>query len=132
MNYLLDSHVFLWALLQPEKLSEKVRLILENSNNNIFVSAVTFWEISMKFDRNKLDLNGISPTDLPALAEQTGFELLPLMTPEAANYHQLQASWHRDPFDRMLICQAIASHFTLLSKDEHVAKYRSVGLKVTW
>ena len=129
MNYLLDSHVFLWALLQPEKLSEKVRLILENSNNNIFVSAVTFWEISMKFDRNKLDLNGISPTDLPALAEQTGFELLPLMTPEAANYHQLQASWHRDPFDRLVAAQALAEDLTVITRDRQIAAF---GCKILW
>ena len=132
MNYILDSHVFLWSLLAPNKLSKRVRKILEDSSNNIFISAVTFWEISLKFGLGKLDLNGVSPEELPRLAEQTGFKLLPLFSEESATYHKVEAAWHRDPFDRMLIRQAISKDFILISKDENVALYKSIGLKVEW
>lgn len=79
-----------------------------------------------------MDLQGIVPQQLPELAKETGFELIEILPEEAASYHQLEASWHRDPFDRMLIWQAIRNKFTLLSKDSHVARYKSVGLKVIW
>ncbi|MEO5602774.1 MAG: hypothetical protein ABIR06_17775 [Cyclobacteriaceae bacterium] len=54
------------------------------------------------------------------------------MPEEGATYHQLEANWHRDPFDRMLIWQAIKNKLTIISKDSHVANYKSVGLKVIW
>lgn len=131
-TYLLDSHTFLWALLDIQKLSKKVKSILEDPDNEIFVSSVTFWEISLKYGLGKLDLNGVDPEELPELALQTGFELMPLLPHEAAAYHKLDATWHRDPFDRMLIRQAIQKDITLISKDKNVAQYSSAGLKILW
>lgn len=132
MKYLLDSHIFLWSLMEPSRLSEKVSRILIDPDNRIYISAITFWEISLKYGLGKLTLNGVSPDQLPAYALQTGFDLLPLSPEESAGYHQLEASWHRDPFDRMLIFQAIQNGITLISKDDHIARYQSVGLKVIW
>jgi PIN domain nuclease of toxin-antitoxin system len=132
MSFLLDSHTLLWAILDQKKLSSKVLAILEDSTNEVFVSAVTFWEISWKYSLGKLDLNGVVPEELPALAAETGFEFLPLLPNESAGYHQLNANWHRDPFDRMLIWQAIQNNVTLLSKDKNVAQYKSAGLKLIW
>jgi PIN domain nuclease of toxin-antitoxin system len=80
----------------------------------------------------KLDLNGVHPEELPKLSKETGFEFLPLLPDESASYHQLDANWHRDPFDRMLIWQAIKNNLTLLSKDKNVAQYKSAGLKLLW
>jgi len=132
MSFLLDSHTLLWALLDRKKLSPKVMAILEEPTNKIFVSAVTFWEISLKYSLGKLDLSNILPEDLPNLTEETGFTFLPLLPVESAGYHNLHADWHRDPFDRMLIWQAIKNNLTLLSKDKNVARYTSVGLKLIW
>ena len=132
MSFLLDSHTLLWAILDKKKLSSKVIAILEDTNHEIFVSAVTFWEISLKYSLGKLDLSNVLPEDLPKLAEEVGFSLLPLLSIESAGYHQLNATWHRDPFDRMLIWQAIKNNLTLLSKDKNVALYKSVGLKLVW
>ncbi|QEC75659.1 type II toxin-antitoxin system VapC family toxin [Mucilaginibacter ginsenosidivorax] len=132
MSFLLDSHTLLWAISDQKKLSSKVIRILEDGNNEVFVSAVTFWEISLKYSLGKLDLNGITPEQLPKLSEETGFSLLPLLPSESSGYYQLAANWHRDPFDRMLIWQAITNNLTLLSKDKNVEQYKSAGLKVVW
>lgn len=118
--------------MDQEKLSVKVRRILEDTNNRVLVSAISFWEISLKYGLGKLDLQGIAPDQLPTLTTQTGFELIGLLPEESATYHQLQANWHRDPFDRMLIWQAIKNNFTLITRDSHVANYKSVGLNVIW
>ncbi len=132
MSYLLDSHVMLWAIFDKKKLSAKVRKILENPDEEIFVSAVTFWEISLKYALGKLELDGVEPSGLSALTEEIGFAFLPLQPDVAAGYHKLNATWHRDPFDRMLIWQALHNNFTLLSKDDNVSRYTSEGLKVVW
>jgi|SRR5690606_2812866 len=132
MRYLLDTHTFLWALLDRKKLSPKVLGLLQDASHDVFVSAVSFWEISLKFRLGKLDLAGVSPEQLPALAQESGFDLLPLVASEAAGYHLLDADWHRDPFDRMLIGQAIMHDLTLLSKDKTICQYQSIGLKLLW
>jgi len=132
MSFLLDSHTLLWAILDQKKLSRKVLHILEDSKNEVFVSAVTFWEISLKYALGKLDLNNILPDDLPGLSSQTGFTLLPLLPFEAASYYRLDAGWHRDPFDRMLVWQALQNKLTILSKDKNIALYKSIGLQLVW
>ena len=132
MSYLLDAHTFLWAIAEPTRLSDKVRDILEDAKNEVFVSAVTFWEISLKFGLGKLQLSGAVPNDLPGLALDAGFSLLPLLPEEAAAYHSLEATWHRGPFDRMMMQQAINHRLTLLSKDRNIARYQSTDLKVIW
>lgn len=132
MSFLLDSHTLIWAIIDPGKLSYKVRHILEDSDNSILVSSISFWEISLKYSLGKLNLEGVLPQQLPELAKETGFELVGLSPLEAATYHQLEAKWHRDPFDRMLIWQAIQNNFTVISNDNHFANYKSVGLKVMW
>src|SRR5690606_40158044 len=132
MSYLLDSNTFLWALLVPKTLSAKVARVLEDTTHQVFISSVNFWEISLKYRLGKLDLTGIAPEELPALAQESGFDFLPLTATEGSTYHLLDAGWHRDPFDRMLIRQALTHHLTLLSKDKTIAQYRSEGLKVLW
>lgn len=132
MSFLLDAHTLLWAILDPKKLSSKVTGILENPVNEVFVSSVTFWEISLKYSLGKLDLSGILPNELPHIVNETGFKFLPLLPPESASYHEINADLHRDPFDRMLIWQAIKNNLTLVSKDKNVAQYQSIGLKLLW
>jgi PIN domain nuclease of toxin-antitoxin system len=132
MSYLLDAHTLIWTIIEPEKLSDKVTHLLENPKNDILVSSVTFWEISLKYSLGKLDLQGIVPDDLPKIAQEMGFGYLPLIPEDASRYYSLKADWHRDPFDRMLIWQAINNDLTLLSKDRIVAQYSSIGLKVIW
>ena len=107
MNYLLDTHVFIWAIKERKKLSPVVIETLENADNSVFVSAITFWEISLKFSIGKLELRNILPEEFPEAALQMGFELIPLSPNESASHHKLKLTQHKDPLDRMLIWQAI-------------------------
>lgn len=132
MIYLLDTHTFIWSLLYSSKLSANSREIIEDQKNTILVSTISFWEISLKHSLGKLDFLKIKPEDLPDIALQAGFEFLSLSPEDVANYHHLNEKWHGDPFDRMLIWQAIQKNVTLITKDENVSKYQSSGLKIVW
>ncbi|MEX2603116.1 MAG: type II toxin-antitoxin system VapC family toxin [Gracilimonas sp.] len=132
MNYLLDTHALIWSLLDPEKLSENARQIIEDPKNSISVSAVNFWEISLKYSIGKLGLEGILPHEFPEFTAKTGFDLISLSPQETSTYHNLQGDWHKDPFDRMLIWQAIHQDLVLITKDESIWKYKEIGLKTIW
>ncbi|SMO59337.1 type II toxin-antitoxin system VapC family toxin [Gracilimonas mengyeensis] len=132
MNFLLDTHTLIWSILDTHKLSSKSHKIIEDPKNLILVSAVNFWEISLKYSLGKLVLDGIKPDDFPKLAVDSGFELIGLTANETSSYHYLRGEWHRDPFDRMLIWQAIQRDLILISNDEDVKKYEEEGLKTIW
>jgi PIN domain nuclease of toxin-antitoxin system len=132
MKYLLDTHTLIWALMEKNKLSVKAQNTLENPDNSIFVSAISFWEISLKFSIGKLSLQGVIPNELPAIVEQMKFKTISLHPDEASTYHRLTSLHHRDPFDRMLIWQALTNNLTLISKDDRMLAYHSDGLKLLW
>lgn len=132
MRYLLDTHVLLWYLFDEDKLSEEVKNILRDSNTEIYLSAVNFWEISVKYSIGKLDLKMLTPAVLTEKCLSYGFKLLPISSSEAASYFQLKSLHHKDPFDRMLIWQAIYNNFTLISNDGNIPPYVSDGLKLMW
>ncbi|GAA4417889.1 type II toxin-antitoxin system VapC family toxin [Nibrella viscosa] len=132
MSYLLDTHTLIWAVTDPRKLSKPVIRILEDTNQEVWVSAISFWEISLKHSIQKLHLEGLVPEDFTKAAIDTGFQLLDLDGATAVSYHKLSANYHRDPFDRMLIWQALQTGYTLISKDETIKKYTSEGLNVIW
>jgi PIN domain nuclease of toxin-antitoxin system len=132
MKLLLDSHAFLWAVMAPEKLGKKAHAALITPGNEVFVSAVTFWELSLKHSRGKLILEGVSPEELPEVAEEAGFTLLTLDPKHAAEYHRPPKLGHKDPFHRMLVWQAIQSGSALLSKDPEIKAYAKHGLKLLW
>ena len=130
MNYLIDTHIFLWSLFSPRKISRHAAKIIEDSGNRVFVSTITFWEISLKFSINKLELEGITPDELPEFASKMNFELLSLSAEDAASFYHLPKITHKDPFDRMLIWQAIREKMVLISKDSKIAAYADYGLKI--
>lgn len=130
MKYLIDTHIFLWSLFSPEKLSRRVAKIIKEPGNRIFVSTITFWEISLKFSLNKLELEGITPDELLEFANKMSFELLNLSAEAAASFYHLPRITHKDPFDRMLIWQAIREKMVFISKDRKIADYVAYGLKV--
>ena len=132
MNYLLDTHILLWAFFETDKLTDRVRQIIANRDNRIFVSSISFWEISIKVNTGKLRIGTTSIDALPEVCEGAGFDVLPLSAIEASSFHQLTATHHKDPFDRMLVWQAISNRHTLISDDENVRKYAASGLQVTW
>ena len=132
MTYLLDTHTLIWAVTAPEKLSETAAAVIKNAQNDVIVSAITFWELSLKHSLGQLTLDGYTPADFVDAARDADVQLLDLTSSVAASYHQLTRSYHRDPFDRMLIWQAIQRRYCLVSKDRTMEKYRTEGLNLLW
>ena len=132
MKLLLDTQAFLRACIEPRKLGARARAAINDPASEVFVSVVCFWEISLKYSLGKLELNDVLPDALPAVAEASGFQLLRLDARPAATFHQLTPTGHKDPFDRMLVWQAIQTGMTLISKEEFPAEYLKQGLRVVW
>jgi PIN domain nuclease of toxin-antitoxin system len=130
MNYLIDTHIFLWSLFSPQKISKPAAQTIRKSENRIFVSSVTFWEIALKYALKKLELKGITPDELPEFADRMDFEILNLNAEDAASFHNLPRIAHRDPFDRMITWQAIREKMILISKDKEIQFYQEFGLKI--
>lgn len=132
MNYLLDTHTLLWSLISVKKLSAKAKKILLNPGNQIYASAVSLWEISLKYLSGKLDLHGIKPDDLLSKIKESGFEPINLSIETAITFYRLPRKKNHDPFDRMLTWQAIKEKFILLSKDKELDEFKSAGLERVW
>jgi PIN domain nuclease of toxin-antitoxin system len=132
MTYLLDTHTLIWAITQPEKLSNKVRKLIETPEIRMVVSAITFWEISLKYALGKLILENVLPEDFPEICKQMDIEILPLDAGICATYHRLGSLHHKDPFDRMLIWLAKTENLTILSKDDVIKLYEPEGVRVIW
>ena len=133
MAYLIDTHILLWAIMDSNKLSKKEQQVLSNETNTIFVSPISFWEIAIKHQNKKLDLGKVNILHIPHIAEQLDFSLL---NPEPYDYLTIgqipQKENHHDPFDRMLIQQAIRNNLVLISKDEKFHQYEENGLQLLW
>lgn len=118
-RFLLDTHVLLWWLDDSPKLGPRCKELIGDQRNEVFVSAATTWEISIKKALGKLE----APEDIDSIVEDEGFSKLPISL-----YHgQLAGSLpvlHRDPFDRMLIAQAQSDGLILLTSDENIGLYK--------
>lgn len=132
MSCLLDTHALLWSLFEPNRLGSTALKLLQDPQQTVYVSLITVWELSLKYSIGKLDLQGVTPDAFPDLILQTGFELLPLTALEAATFHNLPKLEHKDPFDRLLIWQAISRKLSFVSQDTACSKYHTFGLKVVW
>lgn len=132
MIALLDTHSFLWAAIEPARLTEKVRKVIVDPNNEICLSTISLWEISLKFALGKLDLTGCAPDDLVAVARNMGLTLVSPTPEESAGFHRLPKQAHKDPFDRMLIWQCLQRDWVLLTCDEAMDAYREQGLRTLW
>lgn len=130
MNYLIDTHIFLWIIGGKNKLSKQQIKILEEANDNIYISNISFLEIALKFQKGKLNLSGFSPDELPKVAEDLGLRILNLDTNIMASSHQLPTvDKHKDPFDRLFIWYCIQNHYTFISSDNKLHNYEKQGLK---
>lgn len=133
MKLLLDTHAFLWSLMQPERLTEPARAAMADAANSVQVSAISFWEIALKYRLGKLRLQGVTPDALPDAALRQGFDLMPLDARVATGFAALpDIPKHRDPFDRMLIWQAISLGHVLVSCDRKIETDALPGLRVLW
>lgn len=132
MRFLLDTHVFLWAAGRSTKLPQNVKSTLADPDNDVFVSSVSLWEISIKSSRGKLDIGDRTSLDYLEIARELGFQLIGLDPIEAASYSRLGEDSHFDPFDRMLIWQAITRDIMLVSGDAEFRQFKRFGLRLLW
>jgi len=118
VTLLLDTHVLLWWLDDPEQISRAARMAIRDGTNTVYVSAAVAWEIAIKRALGKLD----APDDLVAVMEANRFLPFPITIAHALTVLSLP-DHHRDPFDRMLIAQALHEGFRLVSRDPIIARY---------
>lgn len=118
MKLLLDTHILLWAMREADELTPAARAMIENADE-VHVSSVTLWEVAIKSALGKLPLE---PTALEAAARQAGFLPLPVTWAHALAVHGLPRL-HGDPFDRMLVAQAISEPMHLLTHDARLRAY---------
>lgn len=128
MNYLLDTHTFLWFLEGNLNLSENARSVIENPENNNFISIASIWEVAIKMSIGKLRLD-IKLEDLKSEILNNNFEILPLDFEHIIQLTRLE-EFHKDPFDRIIISQAVFENHIILSKDANFSLYKEV--KVYW
>lgn len=117
-NLLVDIHVLLWTLDDTDRLRTETRRTLANPDNEVFVSAATAWEISIKASIGKLR----TPSDLKAQLRRMRFATLPVTLEDVLAVRDLPLL-HRDPFDRMLIVQASNHGLTLVTNDVQIEQY---------
>lgn len=132
MRLLIDTHVFIWALTDPKRLHATAKAAITNTENELYVSSVSFWEIAIKLRSKRLAPIGHAPSSLVEAAESMGFIPIELTPVEAATQGSLAEDTHFDPFDRMLIWQAIQRDMILVSKDPEFEKFKSDGLRLLW
>jgi PIN domain nuclease of toxin-antitoxin system len=118
MRVLLDTHVFLWAVADSRKLRADARSRIRAAEA-VFVSAASIWEIAIKAKLGKLDAD---PEQLAGAIEGSGFTELPVRAVHAARLSRL-ASHHQDPFDRLLVAQAMTEPLILLTADRNLSAY---------
>jgi PIN domain nuclease of toxin-antitoxin system len=128
MNILLDTCTFLWIITGDKKLSVQAREIFINPENEIYLSAVSAWEISTKHSLGRLPLPEKPEHFIPTQRKRHGIKTL-LLDEESALYSARLPLLHNDPFDRMLVCQAIVNSMTIMTPDDLLSKYH---VKTIW
>jgi len=132
MKLLLDTHTLLWTIGKTSELSNKVIKEIKRADNEIFVSAVSLWEIALKSSIGRL-LVSFNVDKIPEYCRKIGFTLIPLEPVDALNsLHLPQKDSHKDPFDRMLIFQCIKNEYIFVSKDTQMELYEDEGLIYLW
>lgn len=126
MNLLLDSHAFKWWRDEPNKLSPSAFVEISNPNNDVYLSVVTVWEFQIKIALNKFIVNGGLDAAIKDEQQNNNFQILSVKLSHALCLENLPPH-HKDPFDRLLISQAIVGNMISVSADSNVGKY-----KVDW
>ena len=122
MRLLLDTHIFLWYISGDSRLSTSSCDAIDDINNEVFLSVGSFWEIVIKYELGKLPLPQQPDSYSPAQRRLHKIDSLPFAEADVRVIAGLPLH-HRDPFDRMLICQAIANGMTIVTVDPMIRKY---------
>lgn len=115
MTYLIDTQIFLWFINGSPELSEKAKSLIEDEENEIFISIASLWEISIKTALGKLDIKGSYETVIDDVTENE-IEILPINFIHTFEQNKLPF-FHKDPFDRIIVSQAIIENMDLISSD---------------
>ena len=129
MNYLVDTHVLLWSFFEPARLSANIHTILLNNNNVIYYSPISLMEISIKYGLKKLRLNGLTPEGFYDELISSFFICKEIIGIDMITCYKLPI-YHKDPFDRFLIWEAIQNNLVLISADRAIADYKHIGLNL--
>ena len=122
MKYLIDTVVWLWSLDSLQRVSRRGMEILNSGAEEIYFSAATAWEVSIKASLGKLKLPSPPATCVPAFTARQGLRQLPVTYLHAVKVYELPPH-HRDPFDRLIIAQAMVENMAVLTADKDFAKY---------
>ena len=128
MRVLLDTHAFLWWVADSTKLSASAHRAIGDEDNDVFVSAASAWEIATKYRLGKLPGAEALAVDIVGTISDQGFEKLPIGVEDAARAGALPGI-HRDPFDRVLIAQAMRRNLVLISNESRFDQY---GVRRLW
>jgi len=122
LKLLLDTHAAIWAVAQSKMLPRHIRDVLVSNSKDIFVSSITIFEIATKYQLKRYDSPPFGGSDAIKYFRAAGFQFLAVTPQHAMEIDRLEAH-HRDPFDRLLIAQAISEPMYLISKDPMIALY---------
>lgn len=128
MKLLLDTHIFLWFITADLRLSPLFRDAIREPKNEVFLSVASFWEVITKYNLGKLPLPQSSEIYIPNERRKHQIKSLSLHENAVKELASLPAL-HRDPFDRILICQALANNLTIVTVDPQIQKYNVSYLK---
>ena len=128
MRLLLDTQVLLWAVANPRQLGKSALAVIEAPENDVLFSAASIWEIAIKASLKRDDFQ-FTPEEIMAAALESGFEELPVNSAAAAYTGKLPA-YHRDPFDRLLIAQAVTEPAMLYTADPQLEPYSELVRRV--
>ena len=128
MNLLLDTHVALWAITDSPRLAARARDLILSPRSSVWISAATIWEITIKHELGRGDMP-VSGHDALRYFRESGYRLLAIESEHAAAIEDLPAH-HQDPFDRMLIAQALTEPMRLITHDATVARYSDTIVRI--
>jgi PIN domain nuclease of toxin-antitoxin system len=122
VRVLLDTQVWLWMLMAPERFSERALDLVQSAHNRLILSAASAWEIAIKYELGRLQLPNPPEAVIPDLMLRSGVEALPMIPVHALRAGSLPTH-HRDPFDRMLVAQAQLEGLPILTSDPWIRRY---------
>lgn len=128
MKAILDTHTLLWLVDRPEKLPEKVITFCENENNELYISIASFWELSIKISIGKIKLGTDALIRLKNWCDENAVTILPISILHCDQV-QILPFYHRYPFDRLIIAQAICENLSVITIDDYFPRY---NIDVIW
>ncbi|WP_293308542.1 type II toxin-antitoxin system VapC family toxin [Pedobacter sp. UBA5917] len=119
---MLDTHIVIWFITNDNKLSKKIKALIEDSNNKCFVSIASYWELSIKYALGRLNLHS-TIEEIFGIIEKSGLDILPITLNHILQLSKLEHH-HNDPFDRLIISQSITENLQIISNDNYFPAYK--------